>query len=87
MYENEMDELATLMKAGLESKLVKDEVILLRSSFSYTYTSPDLIAGRFFQTFRGNRKLFFQVRFFDFLLWVDFFLRQIKFNGVPSKPK
>ena len=33
MYENEMDELATLMKAGLESKLVKDEVILLRSSF------------------------------------------------------
>ena len=34
MKEAEMQELAGLMKAGLEGKVVKDEVIQLRSRFT-----------------------------------------------------
>ena len=33
MYENQMDELATLMKAGLESKLVKDKLSCYAAAF------------------------------------------------------
>jgi len=40
MKEDEMGELADLMKAGLQGKIVKDEVIKLRSRFT-TYTLPD----------------------------------------------
>jgi glycine/serine hydroxymethyltransferase len=34
MKEGEMGELADLMKAGLQGKIVKDEVIKLRSRFT-----------------------------------------------------
>ena len=81
-----MGELAALMKAELEGKLVKDEVLRLRNRFT------DIHFSRFncrivSSDLQGNMRLYFQARFLDFLLRVDFFLRQIKFNGVPSKPK
>ena len=34
MKETDMQELATLMKAGLEGKVVKDQVVQLRSRFT-----------------------------------------------------
>ena len=34
MKEDEMGELANLMKAGLQGKIVKDEVIKMRSRYS-----------------------------------------------------
>ncbi|GIT71980.1 MAG: hypothetical protein Ct9H300mP28_17940 [Pseudomonadota bacterium] len=34
MKEADMQELAALMKAGMEGKVVKDEVVLLRSRFT-----------------------------------------------------
>ena len=74
-----MGELAALTKAELEGKLVKDEVLRLRNRFTDIHFS--LYNSRIVSSD------LFQARFPDFLLWVDFFLRQIKFNGVPSKPK
>lgn len=75
-----MGKLAALIKAGLEEKLVKEKLSDY-ATVSLTDTSPDLIAGWFLQTFRKQKSFFFQARF------PDFFFRQIKSNGVPSKPK